>query len=192
MRTGTNRGPVVLAASTTPYVAAEGHGEGGSQVKEAPVILKKADGRRRLQREGGQGKGSGKWREANRGPKIRPQNQVNNTLCSESRLKGGGVPPSPVPTSPTLPQRQSHTPTPAPTAFPTASNRLLQPLSHPPPPLCNRSGTVLMAPLPFKQSPACALMDSGVDADQRVATQSGLATDDCTSVWLFRSQRMQG
>ena len=41
-----------------------------------------------------------------------------------NRLKGGGVPPSP-PKTPalTLPQRHSHTPTPAPTAFPTASNR---------------------------------------------------------------------
>ena len=39
-----------------------------------------------------------------------------------NRLKwGGGAPPN-TPALP-LPQRQSHTPTPAPTAFPTASNR---------------------------------------------------------------------
>ena len=46
------------------------------------------------------------------------------------RLKGGGIPPLP-PNTPalTLLQRHSHIPTPAPTAFPTASNP--QPLSHP-------------------------------------------------------------
>ena len=41
-----------------------------------------------------------------------------------------GAPPSP--TALTLPQRHSHTPTPAPTAFPTAGNRLPQPPAHPP------------------------------------------------------------
>ena len=66
----------------------------------------------------------------------------------------GEPPPPPLPTAPTLPQRHSHTPTPAPTIFPTASNRPPQPLAHPLQPLCNRSGTAPMAPLPFKQSPA--------------------------------------
>ena len=45
----------------------------------------------------------------------------------------GGCPPPPLPTALTLPERPSHTPTPAPTAFPTARNRPPpQPLAHPP------------------------------------------------------------
>ena len=71
-----------------------------------------------------------------------------------NRFKGRGVTSLP-PNTPALtpPQRHSHTPTPAPTAFPTASNRpptALRPLR----PLCDSSGISPIAPLPFKQSPA--------------------------------------
>ena len=77
-----------------------------------------------------------------------PQPQAGN------RLKGGRYPPPPNTPALTLPQRHSHTPTPAPTAFPTARNRPPpQPLSHPPRPLCNRSGTAPMAPPPRQAKP---------------------------------------
>ena len=66
------------------------------------------------------------------GPCIRVDHDVTS-WGRASLERGGGVIPSPPPNTPalTLPQRHSHTPTPAPTAFPTASNRPPQPLSHP-------------------------------------------------------------
>ena len=74
------------------------------------------------------------------------------------RLKGGGVTLCP-PNTPalTLPQKHSHTPTPATTAFPTARNRPPPTRFHIP---CDRSTTTLELPrLPpppplFKRSPA--------------------------------------
>ena len=49
----------------------------------------------------------------------------------ESLEGGGGAPPSLLPTALTLPERHSHTPTPAPTAFLTPETAPPQPLSHP-------------------------------------------------------------
>ena len=60
-----------------------------------------------------------------------------------------GYPPPPQHSGRALPQRHSHTPTPATTAFLTASNRLPNRFHIP-----NCSGTAPIAPLTFKQSPA--------------------------------------
>ena len=83
-----------------------------------------------------------------------PGGRGDPPLPRESLERGGGGPPSPLPTALTLPERHSHTPTSAPTAFPTARNRPPPNRFHVP---CDRSATALglprWPPLPFKQSP---------------------------------------
>ena len=95
-----------------------------------------------------------------RGPRV---GREARSLCpppghrDRHRLKRGGGTPSPLPNTPalTLPERHSHPPTPAPTAFPTASNRPPPNRFHIP---CARSTAALelprSPPLPFKRSPA--------------------------------------
>ena len=106
-----------------------------------------------------------------------------------NRLRGGGgSPPPPPPNTPalTLPRTHSSTPTLAPTAFSTASNR--------PPPTnnnnhfhipCDRSATALelppSPPIPFKQSPPPPppLPGDALPAGQRGSTPFGRGPQVC-------------
>ena len=78
----------------------------------------------------------------------------------ESLEEGGGAPLPPKTPALTRPQRHSHTPTPAPTAFATASNRPppTQPLAHSP--VTALRLPWFRPPFPFKQSPGPGLRAS--------------------------------